>query len=284
VSARLRVRPSSWRNYRRSIQRVSPTLGQVEIGRLTIGQIEAEFARLMGTGLAPATVRLVRIVLGMCLGDAARDGLVSRNVAQLARAPRVSPHARSVPDPVSIRRLLAAVADEPIGPAVVLLATVGLRRGELLGLRWSDVDRNGRTLTVARQVAAARTYSEPKSARSHRTAALPSKAIAALDTLAGGADWPTDGPVIDDRGRPLEPTAFNTRFREAADRAGFPGLTPHDLRHAATSIALAAGVPPRDVAESAGHSPAVLMRTYAHVMPGSRERVAAALDGALGDD
>jgi integrase len=287
IAARLRVRASTWHNYQNALERHTlPRLGRRELAALRVVDVESLLAELVVSGLAPSTVGLVRTTLGACLNDAQRDGLISRNVARLARPPRVAIVERRALGPAELRRLFAATATDPLGPALVLLGTLGVRRGELLGLRWEDVDRGAATVTIRRQVARHGReygYCEPKGARSTRTVGLPARALAALDALAGSGAWPTEGPIVATGGRPWHPVAFASAFRLAAERAGFAELRMHDLRHAAVSIALAAGVPPRDVAEAAGHSPAVLMRTYAHVMPGSAARVASAMDTALRD-
>jgi integrase len=288
IAARLRVRPATLANYRHGLDRLAPRLGSTELARLRVADVEDALAALVAGGLAPSTASLARTALGACLADAVRDGLIARNVARLARPPRIPVRERLALAPADLRRLFAAVEPDPLGPAIVLLGTLGLRRGELLGLRWDDVDRDGRTVAVRRQVARSADgfgYVEPKGSRSYRTVALPARAVAALDELAGDTTWPGAGPIVatgGDAPRPWHPVAFGSAFKATATRAGFPELRMHDLRHAAVSVALAAGVPPRDVAEAAGHSPTVLMRTYAHAMPGSRQRVAAAIDNALG--
>ena len=163
VAKRLQVRSATWMNYRHALRKLEPALGSIELSRLTVADVETALAGLVAGGLAPSTVGLIRVGLGACLADAVHDGIVNRNVARLARAPRVTATRRPVLGSADMRRLFEAVADEPIGPAVVLLGTTALRRGELLGLRWEDIDRKARTLEVRRQVTRARAghaYSE----------------------------------------------------------------------------------------------------------------------------
>src|SRR5262245_7356635 len=196
IAARLRVRPSTWQGYSNNLERhVLPRLGHVELQSLRVADVEDLMASLVASGgLAPSTVGLVRIALGACLADAVREGIVSRNVARLARAPRVPRQERQALDPTALLALFRAVDADPLGPSIVLLGTTGVRRGELLGLQWQDADRQAGTVTVRRQLARHADgygYVEPKGARSYRTIALPARAVAALDRLAGGDTWPS---------------------------------------------------------------------------------------------
>jgi integrase len=195
VAKRLQDRPATWMNYRHALRKLEPALGSVELARLTIADVETTLASLVAGGLAPSTVGLIRVGLGACLSDAVRDGVINRNVARLARAPRVPATRRPMLGPADLRRLFEAVADEPIGPAVVLLGTTALRRGELLGLRWEDIDRKARTLEVRRQVTYPRAgyaYSEPKTRRSYRTVGCrPGRSPRSTSSPAGrsGPSW-----------------------------------------------------------------------------------------------
>jgi len=289
------VRPSTVAGYDRALRLyLVPRFGRLELHAIRPSDVETMTAELIAGGLHPATATLYRAVLSACLAAAVRDGLIVRNVVTASRPPRIPAKARRSLSPDELRRLLATAADDPVGPAVEVLAFTGLRRGELLGLAWADLD--GTRLTIRRQLVRLdnRRYglSEPKTASSWRTIVLPGRALDALgrqrarqtaDRERAGADWQDrDGLIFTTPlGTPVHPVAFGSTFAAIATRAGLSGVTPHVLRHTAASAILAAGVPPRDAAEALGHSPAVLMRTYAHAMPGSRERVAAALERVI---
>jgi len=282
------VRTSTVDGYRANLERhVLPKLGDVELAKLRPSDVEALTTQLLASGLAASTVVLVRTTLVICLNAAVRDGVLDRNPASSARAPRVPRTEKRALSPAELRQLLAvAAADDEVGPAVELLATTGLRRGELLGLTWGDVSASSLTVRRAyvRTAAQAVGLAEPKSSRSARTILLPARAAAALARRRelAGDPLPSD-PVFPGRfgADPMHPDGFGNAFRRLADRAQLHDVTAHTLRHTVASQLLAAGVPVRDVAEALGHSPAVLLRTYAHAQPGSRERVAAALDGVL---
>jgi integrase len=181
-----------------------------------------------------------------------------------------------------------------MGPLFAVAAGTGLRLGELLGLRWSDLTDGA--LTVRRSYARAEgggwAMAEPKTRRSRRTVMLPAVARDGLDRQseqqaaakdAAGSAWQDRaGQIFTDAvGRPLHPTAVSHSFRVVADRLGLP-VRLHDLRHTAATLMLGAGVPLKLVSETLGHSSiAVTADVYAHVTPELRREAAAAMDRAL---
>lgn len=303
-TTRHQVRPSTFSSYQwalapatdaKSVRNLRARLGDIRLGNLRPSQVEEAVAGMIDDGMKPSTAMLARRVLGGCLAAAVRDGLIVRNAAAESRPPRLPATERRSLSPVELRRLLdVAATDNLIGAAIEVLAATGMRRGELLGLRWSDWDREAGTITIRRALVRGvdgPALSEPKTATSRRVIALPSLAQAALERRreqqegemaseywSGGSD-----PLVfaDEVGRRIHPVAFGSAFRRMAGRAGLEGVTPHVMRHSAASLLLAAGVPPRDVAESLGHSTRVLLRTYAHALPDSKSRVAAAMDEVL---
>jgi integrase len=248
-------------------------------------------------GLSAQTVAHARSTLRRALKDAQRDGLLARNAASLARPPRIERRELHPLTAAQVRTLLATTADDPYGPLFALAVATGLRQGELLGLRWQDVDLDARSLVVRR--ALTRTadggygLGEPKTARSRRTVMLSAGAMAALrrqaadqDALreAAGPDWDNreglvfTGPL----GHALRPAAVSSAFRTAADHLGF-AVRFHDLRHTAATLLLGAGVPLKVVSETLGHSSiAITADVYAHMTPELRREAADAMDRALG--
>ncbi len=290
------VRPATLAVYRIHVRHhITPAIGTIELGRLVPSEVERLTGDMLAAGLAPATAAMSRRVLVMALGDAARDGIIPRNVAQLARPPRMREPERRALSPAEVRTLLEAAEGEPLGPFVALAVATGLRRGELLALRWSDVSDD--TLTVARAYArAARggyAVSEPKTRKARRTIALPSLARAALEAqrarqdaehVSAGSAWQDrDGLVFTDSiGRPQHPETVTTAFRALVSRSGLGHLRLHDLRHTTATLALAAGVPVLDVSEMLGHSSAaVTLSVYGHATEPGPRRVADAMDRAL---
>jgi integrase len=192
-----------------------------------------------------------------------------------------------------VRRLL----DEARGPlrmALVLAASTGMRRGEILGLRWSAIDGDQVRVTSSLQrVRGTLIFAAPKTDRARRTISLPSFAVDALKRwphdqaerrLLAGAVW-NDSDVVVDRGdgRPVDPAEFSHAFARLCSRVGLGGVRLHDLRHAFPTSLLTAGVHPKVVSEALGHaSVAFTMDTYQHVLPTMGEQVAQAIETALG--
>jgi integrase len=279
---RHRIRPATMDNYRGGIRAAIRGLGRLELAHLRPSDVESWMRELLAQGRKPATVATYRRVLILALADAERDGLIPRNVARLARPPRLSeapPRALSVDERT---RLLAACQGDPFGPFVMLALATGLRRGELLALRWEDIGPDSLRVDASMAVAAKGGYerAEPKTRRSRRTVGLPAlarDALALQRAASDGSPW-----VFPVGGKPMHPEAASEAFRVLSRRAGLT-VRLHDLRHTAATLALAAGVPVRDVSDALGHSsPSVTLNVYGHAIPEGPSRVADALDKALG--
>jgi integrase len=175
---------------------------------------------------------------------------------------------------------------------------LGLRLGELLGLRWEDVDLDAAILAVRQnsvRVDGELRYQPPKTRRSRRTLPLPAPVVTALrehkarqaaDRLALGPDWIDTGLVFTTgRGTPIEPRNLTRHFYGVRDRAGLPGVRFHDLRHTCITLLLNLGVPPHTVQTIAGHSHInVTMTIYAHVVMSEQQRALRTLGDAFGED
>jgi len=296
VGARSRLRPSTYTECVRHVEQYfAPVIGAIPVTRLTPADVERAMGAMLTRGYSAQTVIHARATLRRALHDAQRDGLLIRNVAALARPPRAIRREMRPLTADELRSLLEATAEDPMGPLFAVAAGTGLRLGELIGLRWSDVT-NG-SLTVRRSYARATgggwAMAEPKTRRSRRTVMLPAVARQGLDRQrarqaaakdAAGSAWQDrdDGQVFTDPvGRPLHPTAVSHAFRVAADALELP-VRLHDLRHTNATLLLGAGVPLKIVSETLGHSSiAVTADVYAHVTPELRREAASALDRVL---
>jgi integrase len=295
---RARVRPSTWR-YRDGHIRlyIVPAVGAVKLGALAPRDVERMTATMVERGLAPRTAVGCRTTLRKALADAVRDGLVHRNVAALARPPRIPGRAVEYLTRDELRRLLEAIDGNPLGPLVTLAATTGLRQGELLGLSWPDVDTTGATLTVrqamARDWSGGYSLAEPKTTRSRRTVHLPALSVDALTAqqqaqeaakAAAGDDWQdVDGLVFTDAlGRPLKGHDVSHAFGDLLERAGLRHVPFHALRHSWATLALANGVPLKVVADNLGHaSITVTAAFYSGIVPELNRDAADAIGRAL---
>jgi len=289
------TRPSTWRRYDEVVRtHLSPALGQRRLDRLTASEVQA-FLNACQSRLAPATVVKIHAVLRVALSDAERLDLIARNPAKAARPPRNVPAERRSLTPAEARRLLDVARGERLEAAVVVALTTGLRRGELLGLCWEDLDFAAGTLVVRRSLQRVQghlAFVAPKTQRSARRLPMPSRTRQALEEhrvrqnrerLALGPDWQDlDLVFATGAGTPIEPRNLNHRFELLRERADLPWLRLHDLRHACATFLLAQGVEPRVVMDLLGHSTIRLtMDTYGHALPERRDAAARAMDTAL---
>ncbi len=296
VTVRPRLRAATHREYARHVADYWRPLAELPLTRLTPAIVERTMAGLLERGLSAQTVRHARSTLRRALQDAQRDGLVTRNVAALARPPRLVRREMRSLTSAEVARLLASTADDAYGPLFAVAVGSGLRLGEMLGLRWSDIDLDGRSLVVRRSLARAHgggyELAEPKTNRSRRTVMLPAVAVDGLRrqkvrqaalTLAAGTAWHGGGLAFADAiGQPLRPSAVSRVFHDTAQRLGL-AVRLHDLRHTAASLMLGAGVPLKVVSEALGHSSiAITADVYSHVTPELRREAADAMDRALG--
>jgi integrase len=216
------------------------------------------YGDLRAAGRAPKTIRNIHGVLSKALADAERWGLVGRNAARLADVPAVARPKLRVWSPEQTRAFLAAVVNDRLFAAWLLAATTGMRRGELLGLRWEDIDLEVGVVRVTQARVRAGNHvvaGEPKTARGRRTLALDPATGAALrqhrkrqteERLLAGPHYADSGLAFTmPDGTPIHPNRFSLWFRRNARTAGLPAIRLHDMRHSYATAGLAAGVPPR---------------------------------------
>ena len=297
VTIEAKLRASTHREYARHVARYWSPLASIRLTQLTAAQVEHTMGTMIDRGLSAQTVRHARSTLRRALHDAQRDGLVDQNVAALARPPRLDRPAMRALSPSDVNWLITTTAKDPFGPLYAVAIGTGLRLGEILGLAWSDIDLEARSLIVSRSLSRAHDgayeLAETRTSRGRRTVMLPRIALEALRRQGtrqatarqeAGAAWHDGAGLVfrDDEGRSLRPDVVSRAFREAADRIGLETVRLHDLRHTAATLMLAAGVPLNAVSEALGHaSLAITASVYAHVTPDVRREAADAIDRAL---
>jgi integrase len=302
-----RVRESTWLSYQLNIQNhIVPNLGRMNLQGLTPGQLTAFYRHLLTSGrrdgkggLAPKTVKNIHATLHPAIAVAMRWGYVLRNVADAVDLPKVITPEMQVWSPEQLRAFLQHVRTDRLFAAWMLFATTGMRRGEVAGLRWNDVDLQAGQVKVVKPRVAVRYkvhVSEPKTLKGKRWLALDPATVAALrehrarlaeERLMVGPGWVESGLVFTwPDGRALHPERFTRWFQQHARDADLPKIRLHDVRHSYATAALAAGVPAKVVSERLGHANiAITMDTYSHVLPGMDERAASAVARLiLGDE
>ena len=298
---------STIEGYRKTMRRyVLPTLGSYRLQDLRPTDLDDLYAALLKSGgvggrpLSMTTVHHVHTQLGKLLHDAERKGLVMRNVARLADAPSLAAARDRAPDmnvwtPGELRRFLEFAEDYRAGPMLHLAAMTGMRRGEVVALRWDAVDLARSTVKVraaATFLNGEETIDVPKTKRSRRTIDLDQRTASVLkqhraaqreDLFMVGVTAPTDDRVFTNEiGDPLRPASVGQAFRRLVESAGLPYIRLHDLRHTHASHLLAAGVNAKVVSERLGHSSvSFTLDTYGHVMPGQQSEAAEAAAALL---
>jgi integrase len=243
-------------------------------------------------GVSARTVGAMLTVLASALDDAMAQGLVARNVARMVKRPKVTATEMATSTPEQATQFREHVRDDR-SAACLLLTLAGLRRSEVLGLRWSDVDFDSGKITIAqgRVVVAGHgtVTGGPKSRRSGRALPMPSDVIAALrafkacqaeERLALGPGWADTGLVaVNIDGSPIRPETYSKAFAAHCAAAGVPVIRLHDVRHTAATMLLDGGTTPSATAKWLGHDPAITLRVYGHVYD---DALASAGDALLG--
>lgn len=288
------LRPKTYESYDLNVRRLTPHIGNVRLSSLTPAHIQNCLALLQLGGLSPRSVEQVHTVLHGALGRAVQLELLNRNPSDAVSAPRPAQTEMKTLSAEDAKHLFQVTEGERFHALWVVLATTGMRLGEAMGLRWSDIDLNAGGITVQRglqrQKEAGLVNVEPKSRTSRRNIILSATAITALlahrdlqrQTAEFLASHWTASDVVFTRalGGPLDPSNVNPYFNDALKRAGLPHVRIHDLRHTAASLLLSEGIHPKVVQEMLGHSSISLtLGTYSHVLPSLHADAAKKMDG-----
>ena len=307
---RSRLRSSTWESYRLQIERyVVPALGRRQLDRLTVDDIDQLYAHLLAEGgrpnagtpspLAPNTVRNVHAMLNKAMGDALRKGTVVRNVVALADAPSQQARKRDEVkawNAVQLGTFLDAIRAHRLHPAFHVSAHTGMRRGEVLGLRWSDLDLGAERLSVRQALVSVNhqvQISDVKTPAGRRTIDLDPGTVDVLKAWrierseeSASVELP-DGELVfsTPEGSWVHPGTFSQIFRRRVAKLDVPAISLHDLRHTHATLMLMSGVPVKVVSERLGHSSvAFTMSVYQHVLPGMQAEAAAMFAGLLSDE
>lgn len=226
------VRQRTYEGYAHIVERhLTPTLGRVKLKDVTPAHVRRLYQRKLDSGLAPRTVRYIHTILNKALKQAVNDSLLPRNAAASVKPPKLQPKEVRPLDRDQVRTFLNAVCGNRLEALYIVAVTAGLREGELLGLRWEDVDLEAGTLQVRRTLSEARsgrTFEAPKSGKG-RSIRLTIKAIEALrshrkrqleEKLGLGSLWQENGLVFPSRvGTPLSARNLNRAYKRHLERA-----------------------------------------------------------------
>ena len=285
------LKPTTLHSYRRNLElHLLPRLGHLRLRDLTPLLLTSTYGEILSTGrqrgrskgaaLSVTTIHYLHSILHHLLQDALDAGLLESNPASRARLPRhgslASPEQRCW-SATELAEFLDQSAHLPFALAWRLAAMTGMRRGEVLGLRWQDVNFSTKQLHVRRtlvSVGGVTHESTPKNGRP-RLVDLDEHTFRFLRAHKPLSADEGDRLILDSDGKSPAPDALSRAFRSALRTTNAPPIRFHDLRHTHATLALAAGVPLRVVAERLGHSsPAFTLRRYAHVLPGMQAQAA----------
>jgi len=294
----------AYANYKLQIRRhISPAFARLKLSKLTAAHIQSLYAAKLRDGLKPASVRYIHAVLHRALEQAVRFNLIPFNPASRVDPPKIRQDEITPLDAEQARTFLeaASVAGDRHECLYVLSLTCGLRMGEALGLKWTDIDLDASTLRVNRQLQRMRrdgdksgtlVFSEPKNA-STRTVDLPQRALKSLkshhtrqlEEELRAAHYEDSGLVFaTGKGTPLDAqNVINRHFKPLLKRAALPDIRWHDLRHTYATLLLSRGTHPTYVQKSLGHASVQLtLDRYSHWMPSMGRNTAEGIDEALG--
>ncbi|RKP43907.1 site-specific integrase [Cohnella endophytica] len=295
------IRPGTYKTYRWLVNfHIIPQLGQHKMVNLLPQHLVSMYERL-GSGekrLSAQTINHVHKVIHDALETAVKWELLPKNVARVVKPPKIPKSQTNVWTEEELMRFLEFTKDSRYHIIFLLAATTGMRRGEVLGLKWADIDLEARKLSVRRSYTrgvVGHIFQEPKTAAGIRTIVLPQQTVEALKkhrlvleedrkkAEKKGTEYNDYGLVVQTRnGFPVSPYFVESRWLDLLRKSGLPKIRLHDLRHTHASLLLKAGIHPKAVSERLGHSSIMItLDRYSHLFPTLQQEVAEKIDELL---
>jgi integrase len=291
------LRPKTFIQYAQVVkQYLSPGIGRGRLRDLSPGLIQSFYDQNLRSGKSGRTIRLLHAVLHCALNQAVQWGILSRNPAEAVNLPQIRTREMQTLTDQQARSLINHVEGSRYEAFFWLAVTTGLREGEILGLRWTDLDWATGRLMIQRQLQRlgdmGLVFNSPKSRAGRRVVMLGSEALARLqrhrlvqesEKRRAGSNWHENGLIFPSSiGTPSEPKNMYRRFKMTLQEAGLPDVRFHDLRHTAATLMLLQGIHPKVVQERLGHASITLtLTTYSHVLPSIQQEAAEKMDSLL---
>ena len=288
------VRTSTYERHEQIVRlHLKPALGRLKLSKLTPAHVQGLYRDKLDSGLSPATVQKIHTVLHKALTQALKWNMIPRNAADVVKAPRPVPEEMHPLSPDEARNLIEAARGDKLEAPYILAVHTGMRQGELLGLKWEDVDLNEGVIHIRRTVVRSGgriSLGEPKTKGSRRPVHLTGAAVEALkahlerqleDIERLGDLYRDHGLVFTSEvGTLINPSNLRRRsFAPLLQRAGLPRIRFHDLRHTCAKLLLSRNVHPKYVQELLGHATvAITLDTYSHVIRGMGDHTARAME------
>jgi integrase len=287
------VRPTTYRSYEQLLRiHVIPNIGKVPLAKLTKARIQ-NLLNAKNDEMAASSVQKIRVVLKSALSAAVADRLVVSNVVLKTKPPKPDDLDITPLTPSQTQLFLKAAKSNRLFSLFALAVATGMRQGELLGLRWSDVNLDAAKLTVRKSLSRGELV-KPKTAASRRTLRLPPETVCALreqrrrqatEQLLAGPVW--DGNRLDlvfttSIGTPMNGANLRRSLHRQLKAAGLPRVRFHDLRHGFATYLLSMGRPIHEVSRLLGHSsPEITLRYYGHLLPEMEQATVEAMSSLL---
>jgi integrase len=281
-------------NYRKTLNSyVLPKIGKMRLQEIGPTQIKQLYSLLKEEGKSARSVQAVHVVLHCALKQAVREGLIGRNPVDAVDRPRVEQAELQILNEDQARQFLIAASGSPFETIFYLALTTGMRKGELLGLKWADLDRGKGTLHIQRQLQqvgwGGSTLVPPKTKSGRRKIKLGPSTLAQLEAhrerqellkAAAGNQWQENDLMFTTRiGTFADQSKLSKEFKRILKEAQLPSIRFHDLRHTSISFLLEMGLPVNTVQHRAGHSKAsVTVDIYGHAMVGTQNQAAERID------
>jgi len=282
-----RLEAKTVESYRTCIDlHIAPRIGQLWLADLQPRHIQGLYADMATDGIGARTIELTHVTLHSALKQAVRWQMLSRNPAEGAVPPRPERREVKALEPSKIGALIQAARKTPIGDLVYLALCTGMRKGELLGLRWTDIDWATQIIQVRRNLVRVgkETIIKDTKTKSSRRSIPVDKMV--MDRLRSMKAISKSEYVFtrQDGKNPMDPSTVTHQFARVAASAGVPGLRFHDLRHTHATMLLSLGAYPKVIQERLGHSTiATTMDVYSHVAPTMQREAANIFATALSE-
>ena len=269
--------PTTYESYKRNIDKyIVPKLGNIKLNNLLPLQLQSFYSELSKT-LSSTTVLYIHRIIHSSLKQAMKWQLISRNVADNVEVPKINKYTATVLDSSQLTILINAIKNTYIYIPVMIALSTGMRRGEILGLTWDNIDLNNSTLNVVNSLVPTKSGLQlrpPKTKTSIRKISLPPTLVELLKIHKGKKYNDKFVCTLED-GHIITPSSLNHKFKDVLSQTNLPKIRFHDLRHSHASLLLSQGVQPKMISERLGHSNInITMDLYSHIYEATNKDIA----------